>query len=133
MKTQYASIYKDHRQARQEHNPWFCAIERLRIKNNKTLAILAQIEGLTRRYDAELQTRMAGISAHELEIQLDELITTQREHIPDEDMFERLTAVHEQIEEELGDFQEEARHYRALRADYADQVRPLLEALNKLI
>jgi chromosome segregation ATPase len=133
MHTEYASIYEGHRQARREHSPWLCEIERLRAKNNKALGLLAQIEGLARQYEADLQMHAAEISAHELEIQLDELVTAQHEHTQSGAASERLATVHEQFEEDLTELQAEAKQYKELRGEYADKVKPLLEAFHRLV
>ncbi|HMR67766.1 MAG TPA: hypothetical protein PKE64_27460 [Anaerolineae bacterium] len=133
MNTNYASLYKDHRQARGEHVVWLQDIERVRAQNSQTLALLGQIEAVIRKYDADLQAYKARMSAYEIETQLDEELIRQQERLEDSPVSQQLAALRQQVEEELTSLHESAKRYQLLEAPYGERVAPLLAAVRDLI
>ena len=121
------SIYKEHRQIRDEHAVLLEKFEERQAKNKAALNLLNQIEDLIQQHNNELQTKMAGIAAYEIEVQFDELL------MPQQEASNGLTAIHDQIEEELSELDEGIKFFNEFSAQYTNTVKTLMQGIDQLI
>jgi hypothetical protein len=131
--TKYATLYKDHREARSKHVAWLKDIERIRAKNSQVLALLGRIETLIRNYDADLLSHAAEIGTYEIETQLDEELLMQQEQLEGSPVSEELAALRQHFEDDLKGLHLEAQSYGLGGEQKVADVMPLLEAVRELI
>ena len=122
-----ATIYKEHRQIRDEHAVLLEKFEERQAKNKAALNLLNQIEDLLQQHNLELQTKMAGIAAYEIEVQLDELLMPQHE------ASNGVTAIHTHFEEELTDLDEGIKFFDEFSNQYTNTVKTLMQGIDELM